>query len=153
MGLTARQNAFAVAVVRNGGDKVAAYREAGYSTNMKPEVISVKADEVYNNGNVSVKIAELQKEADKIAKEKFSITIEQRLRWLEEITLSGLGSYEDGNGQKRKENLAAARAAIATMNEMLGTDDGDGNNAQPLEIRFTVSVPKAKIETTNVDRD
>lgn len=58
------------------------------------------------------------------AESRFSITVEQRLKWLKEITEAGIAAYNDSNGQKRRENLAAARAAIATMNEMLGTEDG-----------------------------
>jgi len=37
------------------------------------------------------------------------------------------------------------------MNDMLGIDDGEGEKAQPLEIKFTISSAKAKIETTNVE--
>ena len=82
--LNARQEAFAQAVVKNGGDKVAAYKEAGYSTRPKPAVISVKADQVYNNGKVLVRVRQLQEVASVIAKKAFECTIESLAAELEE---------------------------------------------------------------------
>jgi hypothetical protein len=145
--LTARQEAYAKAVVLNGGDKVAAYKTAGYSTNMKADAIYVKADEVYNNGKVSVRVSELQKTADKVANKVFTISVQQRLEWLSEIRVAGMGTYNDVAGNERRENLNASNAAIKTMNEMLGTGDSE-TNAEALNITFTVKAPVGEIKIT-----
>jgi phage terminase small subunit len=131
--LTAKQEKFANEVVLNGGDKVAAYKSSGYSTNMKSDAISVKADEVYNNGKVSVRIAELQKIADEKAKEVFSISVEQRLKWLNEVANAGLSKYIDPAGNERRENLTAVTGAVKTMNEMLGVSDSTGGT-KPVKV-------------------
>jgi hypothetical protein len=133
MVLNARQEAFAKEVVRNGGDKVKARAAAGYSTAMSMPAQGVDADKLYNHAKISLRIAELQKEADKIAKEKFSISIEQRLRWLLEIKEAGMSSYSDQLGNERRENLNAANAAIKTMNEILGTDE-QGDGVKPVKV-------------------
>jgi hypothetical protein len=151
--LNSRQEAFAQAVVNNGGDKVAARTAAGYSMKMSKPAQSVDADNLYNHPKISLRISELQKKAAAIADERFTITVEQRLKWLDEIITAGLEVYKDGNNQPRRENLSAARAAVATLNDMLGVDDDEENRAQPLEIKFTISAPKGSIETTNVDGD
>lgn len=134
MALTPRQEAFAQAVVRNGGDKVAAYKEAGYTwENMNQNSLSVSADKTYNKANVNLRIKQLLEIANKTAEKKFSITVEQRLKWLKEITEAGISSYQDGSGVTRRENLAASRAAIQTMNDMLGvTEKGDG--VKPVKV-------------------
>lgn len=153
MALNPRQEAFAQEVVRNGGDKVAARTAAGYSMEMSKAAQGVDADKLYNHPKISLRIAELQKKASKIAEERFTISVEQRLRWLKDIVEAGVGDYTDREGNKRRENLAAARAAIQTMNEMLGVDAGEETTSEPLTFTFTVSAPKAHIETTNVERD
>ena len=125
--LNHRQEAFAQAVVNNGGDKVAARAAAGYSMEMSKASQGVDADKLYNHPRISLRIAELQESAAIIAKEKFSISVEQRLKWLKEVAEAGLGTYHDQVGNKRRENLAATRAAVQTMNEMLGVSPDDGS--------------------------
>lgn len=147
------EEVFCKAYVLNGGDKTAAWREANPKSKASKQSQSVAACRMYAKANVQLRIDELKALASSSANKKFEITVEQRLKWLKDITEAGLAHYHDGNGELRRENLAAARAAIATMNDMLGTDDEVGENAQPLEIKFTVSTAKATIETTNVDRD
>ena len=71
------------------------------------------------------RVSELKSQIKIKAESKFSITVEQRLKWLKDITEAGLDTYIDQNQNKRRENLAAARAAIATMNDMLGVSEGD----------------------------
>lgn len=84
-GLNARQEAFAVNVVKNGGDKVKARAEAGYSTKMSKASQGVDADKLYNHAKISLRIAELQKEKDAIAKREFQIDAEYVLKRLKQI--------------------------------------------------------------------
>ena len=44
----------------------------------------------------------------------------------------------DQIGNKRRENLAAARAAIQTMNEMLGVSEGDKKERKSYNITLSV---------------
>jgi len=146
--LTAKQEKFAQKVVLNGGDKVKARAGAGYSMRMSKPSQSVDADNLYNNPKVSLRIAELQKEADKIAKKAFTISVEQRLTWLKDITEAGLGTYRDQGMNERRENLSASTGAIKIMNEMLG-DSNDEEKALPLEIKFEVAPAISDIKITN----
>lgn len=74
-GLTAKQEAFCQAIA-SGKNNADAYREAGYSTNMKDEVLWVKACELSKNGKVAVRIEELKAEVA----EKALITREELVR-------------------------------------------------------------------------
>ena len=149
--LTLKQEAFAKEVVINGGDKVAAYSKAGYSMKGNSNTVSKTADELFNNPNVSPRIEQLQKVADKIAKESFTITVKQRLEWLKEIAEAGLGTFTYAQETKRRESLTAARSAIETMNTMLGVSDDESVNAEPLTISFQVSAPVKEIKVTNAN--
>ena len=122
--LTSREEAFCQEYVLNNGNATAAWRKAHPDSKAKPETQHSRASEMLSQGKVRVRISELQEQARVKATEAFTITVEQRLRWLKEITEAGLGDYIDQNGNKRRENLAAARAAVATMNDMLGVADG-----------------------------
>lgn len=118
--LTPKELGFANRVVENGGDKVEAYEYAGYSMKMSKAAIAVQADKIYNKPKVNLKIKELQSIADEVAKKEFTITIEQRLKWLNEVANAGLGKIFDQAGNERRDNLTATVSAIKTMNEMLG---------------------------------
>ena len=122
--LTSREEAFCQEYVLNNGNATAAWRKAHPDSKAKPETQHSRASEMLSQGKVRVRISELQEQARVKATEAFTITVEQRLRWLKEITEAGLGDYIDQNGNKRRENLAAARAAVATMNDMIGVADG-----------------------------
>ena len=122
--LTSREEAFCQEYVLNNGNATAAWRKAHPDSKAKPETQHSRASEMLSQGKVRVRISELQEQVRVKATEAFTITVEQRLRWLKEITEAGLGDYIDQNGNKRRENLAAARAAVATINDMLGVADG-----------------------------
>lgn len=79
------QEAFAVAVVANGGRKVEARAEAGYSTAMSSASQSVDADKLFNHAKISLRIAELQAIKDKVAEKEFGIDAGYVLRRLKEI--------------------------------------------------------------------
>ncbi len=151
--LTDKEEAFCKAYVLNGGNQTEAWRVANPKSRAKPETQHVKASIMYAQDKVKVRIEQLKAAMSEKAAKKFEITVEQRLKWLKEITEAGLAHYHDGNGELRRENLAAARAAVATMNDMLGVSESDHDKTEPLEIKFTVSAAKGKIETTNVERD
>ena len=84
------------------------------------------------------RVEELKSQIKVKAESKFAITVEQRLKWLKDITEAGLDTYIDQNQNKRRENLAADRAAIATMNDMLGVSDGEASNRKKFNITLRV---------------
>lgn len=138
--LQPKQELFAQEVVKNGGDKVKARELAGYSMKMSRVAQGVDADKLFNHAKISLRIAELQLEADKVAKESFKISVEWRLKRLKEASDAGMTKYKDSNEQDRYENLSASIAAVKTMNEMLGVNDGDEElTGQPMQINFTVN--------------
>jgi len=137
------QEAYAKAVVINGGDKVAAYKTAGYSLNMNSNSISVASDKLFNHPKISLRIEQLRDKAE----EKFTITVTQRLEWLKEITEAGIAKYMDANKIERRENLAASKSAISVMNEMLGVREEE-SNSEPISITFSTSAPIAEIKIT-----
>lgn len=133
--LTAREEAFAKEVVLNGGDKVAAFKAAGYSwKNYKPATLATQADKIYNKPKINLKIKEWQNEADKTAKCKFRKSVDWRLQKLSEVVEAGLGTYTIMEGLvTRYENLPAAVSAIKTMNEMLGVNM-DEEDVKPVKV-------------------
>lgn len=137
MALQPKQELFAQNVVKNGGDKVKARADAGYSTKMTRVSQGIDADKLFNHAKISLRIKELQAAADSVAKEKFSISVEQRLRWLNEIVDAGLSTYSDQHGNTRREALSAADKAINTMNSMLGIKEDDDNTSS-MNITFNV---------------
>lgn len=132
--LQPKQELFAVKVVENGGDKVKARKDSGYSTAMSKASQGVDADKLFNHAKISLRIAELQLEADKVAKESFSISVEWRLRRLKEISDAGVSQYKDAQENMRYENLAASKGAIETINNMLGVKESNNKELRPIHI-------------------
>jgi hypothetical protein len=149
--LTEKEESFVQAYIFNKCNLIEAYRGSLYSQNLTPDQMSVQANKLFNKPKLNLRIAELQKEADKIAKEAFTITVKQRLEWLKEITEAGLSTYEDQLGNKRREGLGAARSAIESMNAMLGVGDDDSSNADALTINFQVSPAVKEVKITNAN--
>ncbi|MDB4261452.1 hypothetical protein N9878_01155 [bacterium] len=138
--LQPKQEQFAVNVVVNGGDKVKARKDAGYSTAMSKASQGVDADKLFNHAKISLRIKELQIEADKVASKVFGITIEQRLRWLKEVAEAGLTKQLITKGEdilEQRENLPAVTGAVRVMNEMLGTDEL-GDETKPVKVYIGV---------------
>ena len=140
--LTASEETFCQEYVLNNGNATAAWQVAYPDSKAKIETKYSKASIMLSQEKIKARISELQEQARVKATEAFTITVEQRLRWLKEITEAGLGDYIDQNGNKRRENLAAARAAVATMNDMLGTGNED-HEVKPIEIRIIDAVRKS----------
>lgn len=131
--LTGKQEKFAQEVVKNGGDKVAAYKAAGYSQKLNQNAMGVQADKLFNKPNINLRIRSLQQKASKIAEKKFSISVEQRLRWLDEVARGGLHKHRNDEGELSSyENLAATNKAIDIMNDMLGIDEK--GSAKPVKV-------------------
>ena len=146
--LTSKEEAFCQAIARLGEkEKVSAYKEAGYSVNMSNASVQVQADKLFNKPKLALRIKELRSKVVEAAEKRFTISIERRLRWLEDIVEAGLSNYVDGNGQARRENLAAAKGAIETLNTMLGIG-GDEKEAQSMTITFGVKKPVGDIKIT-----
>jgi hypothetical protein len=141
--LTKKRESFAQAMALSGGKKVDSYKLAGYSwQNMNPATLSNEADKLSNIPDVSLRIKELSIIATEKAEKKFSISFEQRLEWLQEVVISGLGEYADAVGNMRKENLAATRNAIETMNSMLSTEDAKDGNIDDSVAAIQVTIVK-----------
>lgn len=133
--LTAKQEAFATKYVECD-DASEAYRFAYDAEKMKLTTVNVKACELLKVGKVAVRVAELQSKVNAIAEEKFTVSIERRLKWLEEITLAGLSKQQKKIGEdvvEQRENLAASNQAIKTLNEMLGTDEAQ-DKTKPVKV-------------------
>ena len=88
--------------------------------------------------HVRTRITQLKKQAKQKAEEKFTVTVEQRLKWLNDIVKMGMGEWEDKYGNRRSENLAAAKGAIETLNDMLGTVDGKDTTRQSFNLTLRV---------------
>lgn len=107
MALTPKQEAFALAYVETGNASEA-YRRAYNAANMKPAVITVKASELLANGNVAVRVKELQAKAV----QQHEITIKDLLRELEEARVAASSS--------EKPQAAAMVAATMGKAKILG---------------------------------
>lgn len=90
--LTYKQEAAAQAYLRIG-EKTAAYKEVYKCDKMKPSYINSKAYELFENVHVWARVTELQKEAEKIAKEKFGVTSEEILRHLNILRTARIDEY------------------------------------------------------------
>lgn len=137
--LTAKEEVFAKEYVLGGcSDATAAWRKAHPLSKAKDSTQYTKASLMLKKEEVKKRIRQLKKKSIDIAEEKFTITVEQRIRWLEEVAKAGLATYEDGNGKQRRENLSATRAAVQTLNEMLGTVDGKDTTRQSFNLTLRV---------------
>ena len=130
--LTPKQDAFVKAYIANGGNGTQAAIEAGY----KPNSARVVAAENLTKPDIKAYIDAHKRENHKA----YTITVEQRLKWLEEVAKAGLGEYYDAQGNTRKENLAAVKGAVEVMNNMLGID----GSQQATPINVTIGVEDAR---------
>ena len=136
--LTKKETDFCRLVVENGGDKLNAYQVAGYSQNMSSTNQCIQADKLFNKPKLALKIDELQKAADSIAEEKFSISVEERLKRLDFLYQCGIEESSTPQGAKMYQNLSVAKQSIEVMNAMLG-------------VAFTGDVKPVKVHIGVVD--
>lgn len=109
MALTAKQEAFCLAYMETGNASES-YRRAYNAANMKPAVIAVKACELLAHGNVSVRVAELQKQAA----ERNAITVDDLIAELEQARVLAAGG--------EKPQPAAMVSATMGKAKLLGFD-------------------------------
>jgi hypothetical protein len=120
--LTAKEEAFAQAYVLGGcSDATAAWREAHPLSKASPRTQWNKAHVMLKKDEVKARIRQLKKKASEQSERDFGVSVEWRLDMLKKIVDAGYEQYKDANNQNRRENLAAARGAIQTINDMLGT--------------------------------
>ncbi len=131
--LTSKEESFAQAYVFHKNDSIEGYRNSEYSQSLTSEQMSAQAYRLLHKPHINHRIKELQLKASVIAEKKFTITVEQRLTWLKQITEAGMAVYNDSTGAARRESLTAARGAIETMNTMLGVDEG-ADKVKPVKI-------------------
>lgn len=121
-------------VYHKTGNKSEAYRQAyPKSLKWKDKTVHSRGSELSRNGMVEGRIAELKIESNKIADKAFTVDIEQRLKWLDEVAKAGLDIYSDQNGNNRRENLAATCKAVDTLNSMLGISE-QGEKTKPVKV-------------------
>ena len=131
--LTAKEELFAQAYIERTGDKVQAYKDAGYSLKLTTPQMATQADKLYNKPKINLKIKELQKKASVIADKHFTVSIEQRVKWLNEVAEAGLEGIEDASGSVKRQNLASTCKAIEVLNTMLGIDESS-DKVKPVKV-------------------
>jgi len=151
--LTAKEEAFAQAYVLGGcSDATAAWRKAHPLSKAKPETQHSKAYLMLKKGQVKARIKQLQKKAAEKSENDFGVSVEWRLDMLKKIADAGYEQWHDQNGNARRENLAAARGAIQTINDMLGVAlPGDKGKRKSFNVKL--SIQDASSEVTNDEED
>lgn len=138
--LTAKEEAFAQAYVLGGcSDATAAWRKAHPLSKAKPETQHNKASLMLKKGEVKIRIRQLQKKASVKAENDFGVSVEWRLDMLKKIADAGYEQWHDQNGNARRENLAAARGAIQTINDMLGVAlPGEKGKRKSFSVKLSI---------------
>ena len=148
--LTAKEEAFAQAYVLGGcSDATAAWRIAHPLSKAKPETQHNKASIMLKKGEVKARIRQLKKKASEQSERDFGVSVEWRLDMLKKIADAGYEQYKDANNQNRRENLAAARGAIQTINDMLGVAF-PGEKGQRKSFSVNLRIQDASLQ---VDQD
>lgn len=147
--LTAKEEAFAQAYVLGGcSDATAAWRKAHPQSKAKPETQHNKASLMLKKGEVRARIKQLQKKAAVKAENDFGVSVEWRLDMLKKIADAGYEQWHDQNGNARRENLAAARGAIQTINDMLGVAlPGDKGKRKSFNVKLSIQDASAADES------
>jgi len=138
--LTAKEEAFAQAYVLGGcSDATAAWRKAHPLSKAKPETQHQKASRMLAKDNVKARISQLKKKASEKAENDFGVSVEWRLDMLKKIADAGMAEWHDQSGNARRENLAAARGAIQTINDMLGVAlPGDKGKRKSFSVKLRI---------------
>jgi len=105
--LTQKQETFCLAIV-SGMKPSEAYKKAYNATNMKPATISVKANELLANGNVTVRIEQLRKPVV----EKVQYDLEQAMSEAAE-------AFEVSKGKEQGGAMVAAVQLRSKLNGLL----------------------------------
>lgn len=147
--LTAKEEAFAQAYVLGGcSDATAAWRKAHPLSKAKPETQHSKAYLMLKKGQVKARIKQLQKKAAEKSENDFGVSVEWRLDMLKKIADAGYEQWHDQNGNARRENLAAARGAIQTINDMLGVAlPGEKGKRKSFNVKLSIQDASAADES------
>lgn len=131
MALTIKQEAFALAYVETGNASEA-YRRSYNAENMKPAVIAVKASELLANGNVSVRVAELQ--ASHVARHE--ITVSDLIRELEEARVAASSSEKPQAAAMVAATMGKAKllGLVTDRQELSGKDGGPVETVTRIEL-------------------
>lgn len=113
-----KYDVFCLEFVANGRNAAKAAEQAGYSEKTARQ----QAAKLLKIPYICDKLLQLESVASDKAEEKFNITLEKRLKWLEQIVGTGLRETFDVQGNPKAENLQASTSAIKELNLMLGTD-------------------------------
>lgn len=108
----AKYDAFVREFHINGNNGTQAAIHAGYSK----KTAGRKANQL-------LKIVYIQDELQRLkdeAVEEYTISVEKRLRWAEQVIEKGLRDQLDAIGNNKAENLQAVNGALGVMNQMLG---------------------------------
>lgn len=130
MPLTPKQEAFALAYVETGNASEA-YRRSYNAEKMKPSVIAVKASELLANGNVAVRVAELQ--AAHV--ERHEITVDDILRELEEARALAAG----GEKPQPAAMVAASMGKAKLLGMLTDKTEVTGKDGGPVDHSLRVS--------------
>lgn len=145
--LTAKEEAFAQAYVLGGcSDATAAWRIAHPLSKAKPETQHNKACLMLKKGEVKQRISQLKKKAAAKAENDFGVSVEWRLQMLKKIADAGMAEWHDQSGNARRENLAAARGAIQTINDMLGVAlPGEKGKRKSFNVNLRIEDASAEV--------
>ncbi len=115
--LTAKQEAFCVEYVKNGGNASAAYRHAYDCENSSNKVVNNRASELLQNGGLTVRIKELQDKVNAKVEKKLGLEVVDVALMFKEMyykaekdsdkikaaenLMKHLGGYKEDNNQKQ----------------------------------------------------
>lgn len=125
--LTQKQETFCQAYIETGNASEA-YRTAYAADKMKPETINRKAKELFDNGKITARVAELQGEI----KQRHNVTVDSLIKELEEARQSALSA----------ETPQSSAAVAATMGKAKLT----GLDKVILELRGGIKVEHKSIK-------
>lgn len=131
--LTPKQEAFAQKYIELGNASEA-YRQCYDAENMKPESVWVKACELLKNGNVAVRVAELQQEHQ----EKHRVTVQTITEELNEIALLAKADKQFSPAVTAITNKAKLHGLMIEKKELTGANGG------PIETKDTNSLDAAR---------
>lgn len=144
MGLTIKQNTFAMAYIETGNASEA-YRRSYDAGDMSPHSIEVEASRLLQNPEVTLRVEELQAEHRK----RHDITIDRILRELSKIGFSNMLDYVKVEGPDAFVDLSTlTRDQAAAIQEITVEDykDGRGENARDVRrVKVKLSDKRAAL--------
>lgn len=145
--LTAKEEAFCQAFILNGGNATEAWNEANPNSKAKPSSRNEIASRWLSSVKIKSRINELKKKASEQSERDFGVSVEWRLDMLKKIADAGMAEWHDQSGNARRENLAAARGAIQTINDMLGVSlPGDKGKRKSFSVNLRIEDASAEPE-------